>query len=80
VALASGLPLVIDADALVLLQPGLAGVNGLATNACVLTPHEGEMQVLERNFGLSGQGDRPARAVALARAAQAMSCSKGLTA
>lgn len=76
-ALASGLPLVIDADALVLLQPGLAGVNGLATRACVLTPHEGEMQVLEGNFGLSGEGDRPARAVALARASGAHVLLKG---
>lgn len=76
-ALASGLPLVIDADALVLLQPGLAGVNGLATRACVLTPHEGEMQVLEHNFGLSGKGDRPARAVALARASGAHVLLKG---
>jgi hydroxyethylthiazole kinase-like uncharacterized protein yjeF len=71
-ALAAGKPMVIDADALVLLAPAM-----LRETALVLTPHEGEMQVLERNFGLSGQGERPARALALAQAAQAVVILKG---
>jgi NAD(P)H-hydrate repair Nnr-like enzyme with NAD(P)H-hydrate dehydratase domain len=59
---------------------GAAGAGHAAETALVLTPHEGEMQVLERNFGLSGQGERPARALALAQAAQAVVILKGLTA
>jgi hydroxyethylthiazole kinase-like uncharacterized protein yjeF len=71
-ALAAEKPMVIDADALVLLAPDM-----LRGAPLVLTPHEGEMKVLERNFGLSGQSGRRARAVALARAAKAVVILKG---
>ncbi len=71
-ALGAGRPMVIDADALVLLAPAM-----LRGTPLVLTPHDGEMQVLERNFGLSGTGDRRARAVALAQAARAVVILKG---
>lgn len=72
VALARGVPTVVDADALVLLSPDMP--RGPVR---VLTPHEGEMAALERSFGLSGQGLRRDRAVALAKAAGATVVLKG---
>jgi len=70
-ALASGHPLVLDADALVLLRPGdLAGT-------ALLTPHEGELAVLERAFGLAAIGAKPDRAQALASAVGAVVVAKG---
>lgn len=68
--LAQGLPTVVDADGLMLLQPP-------RHNALVLTPHEGEMAALERSFGLSGEGLRRDRALALAKAAGAVVVLKG---
>lgn len=68
----AGKPLVIDADALVLLQPGMLGEA-----PCVLTPHEGEMTALAFSFGLSSQGLRRDRALALARASGAVVLFKG---
>lgn len=71
-ALATNRPVVIDADALTLLRR-----NSPGTGPRVLTPHEGEMAVLEAAFGLSPSGTRRARAVALAEAAQAVVLLKG---
>ncbi|MFN4134162.1 MAG: NAD(P)H-hydrate dehydratase [Novosphingobium sp.] len=71
-ALQTGSPCVIDADALVLLRPAM-----LAGQACVLTPHEGEMAALERSFGLRGDGLRCERALLLAQATGAVVVLKG---
>ncbi len=71
-ALAANRPVVIDADALTLFRP-----DSLGTAPRVLTPHEGEMAVLEAAFGLSALGTRRARALALAGAAMAVVVLKG---
>jgi len=71
--LRAGLPSVIDADALALLQPGdVAGFEA----PLVLTPHAGEMATLARNFGLE-QGGKAPLAHELARAARAVVVFKG---
>ncbi|MDE2404384.1 MAG: NAD(P)H-hydrate epimerase [Sphingomonadales bacterium] len=64
--------LVLDADALNLLGPGLPSVAG-----AVLTPHGGEMAALEAAFGLEGGGSKVARATALAARLQATVVFKG---
>lgn len=65
-------PTVIDADALVLLRPAM-----LTGASCILTPHEGEMQALERAFSLESKGLRRDRALALAKSANAVVVMKG---
>jgi len=65
-------PAVIDADALMLLRPGMPG-----SAPCVLTPHEGEMAALEAAFGLSASGARRDRAKALADASGTVVLLKG---
>lgn len=72
--LATRLPAVIDADALMLLAPGLLPRRD---GGLILTPHDGEMAALEVRFGLTGDGTRHARALALARAARAVVMFKG---
>lgn len=67
-------PAVLDADALVLLEPAL--LEG-RSDGLVLTPHEGEMARLEASFGLAGEGTKRERAGALARAASAVVVLKG---
>lgn len=67
-----GAPCVIDADALMLLTPAMPRAMPR-----VLTPHEGEMAALEQAFGLSGQGLRRERALALAAASGAVVVFKG---
>lgn len=67
-----GRPVVVDADALMLLLPDM-----LDGAPCVLTPHEGEMVALERTFELAGTGLRRERAVALAQASGAVVLLKG---
>ena len=74
VALASGLPAVLDADALVLLGPGHIGERRAAT---IATPHEGELASLERAFDCEEGGSKPERAAALARASGMMVVAKG---
>lgn len=71
-ALAANRPLVIDADALTLLRSDSPG-----TAPRILTPHEGEMAMLETAFGLRASGTRRARARALADAAGAVVVLKG---
>ncbi|WP_404480787.1 NAD(P)H-hydrate dehydratase [Novosphingobium sp. BL-52-GroH] len=74
VALADPVPVVVDADALVLLAP-----RHLAERAApvIATPHEGELVALERAFGLDGAGTRPERALAVARASGMVVVAKG---
>ena len=72
--LASRLLAVIDADALMLLSPG---VLPRRAGELLLTPHEGEMAALENRFGLTSDAPRPVRALALARLAKAVVLFKG---
>lgn len=69
--LAAGLPLVLDADALVL----LAGSR--IASPRIFTPHDGELLALERAFALDGSGSKPERALALAKASGAVVVAKG---
>lgn len=69
-ALATGKPCVVDADALHMLTPGMAGV-------AVVTPHAGELAALERGFGLSGSGSKITRASALAQVGGFVVVAKG---
>ena len=73
-ALASDIPAVLDADALVLL-----GSRQLAarTAPLIATPHEGELVALERALDLDGSGSMPQRALALARAGGIIVVAKG---
>jgi hydroxyethylthiazole kinase-like uncharacterized protein yjeF len=71
-SLGSARPRVIDADALMLLRPGL---NPDAPT--VLTPHQGELAALERAFGLPGDGLKRDRALQLAQATNAVVVAKG---
>jgi ADP-dependent NAD(P)H-hydrate dehydratase / NAD(P)H-hydrate epimerase len=71
-AMQSAKPVVIDADALVLLRPAM-----MTGTPCILTPHEGEMAAMERAFALDGNALRRDRALALARAANAIVVLKG---
>ncbi len=72
--LASPIPAVLDADALVLLGARLLAER---TAPLIATPHEGELASLERTFGLSGQGTKPERALALAQASKMVVVAKG---
>ncbi len=74
VALPEQRPLVLDADALVLLGP-----RSLAEHAApvIATPHDGELFSLERSFALDGSGGKVERALALARAANMVVLAKG---
>lgn len=74
VTLASPVPMVVDADALMLLAP-----HHLAARAApaIVTPHEGELKALERAFDLDGAGAKPERAMALARASGLVVVAKG---
>ncbi|MEW4447846.1 NAD(P)H-hydrate dehydratase [Qipengyuania sp. JC766] len=73
-ALATGKPLVLDADALALLGP--SDLTG-RTAPLIVTPHEGELATLEKAFGLAGDGSKPERAQALARALSGIVVAKG---
>ena len=70
-ALGSGHPLVIDADALSLLDGKQLNGNVIAT------PHEGELAALEQAFGLAGAGSKIARVQALAEAGGMVVIAKG---
>ncbi len=64
-ALKADLPTVLDADALTILESGLELLEHSAGR--ILTPHEGEMRALERNFfGLAGTGSKVERTLELA--------------
>ncbi|WP_328806651.1 NAD(P)H-hydrate epimerase [Novosphingobium aerophilum] len=73
-ALSHSHPAVIDADALMLLQPqDLVGYPA----PLLLTPHEGELVALERAWAQPGQGTRLDRARALAQATGTVVIAKG---
>jgi hydroxyethylthiazole kinase-like uncharacterized protein yjeF len=74
VAIAHPAPLVLDADALVLL-----GERHLAerTSAVIATPHAGELAGLEETFGCPSAGSKPARAAALAAKTSMVIVAKG---
>ncbi|MBB3032744.1 NAD(P)H-hydrate dehydratase [Alteriqipengyuania lutimaris] len=72
-ALACGKPLVLDADALHLIEPAM--LEGLDT-PILLTPHEGELAQLCEAFGVEGETKR-ARALALGEAARCAVLAKG---
>ena len=67
-------PLVLDADALVLLRRGLLADR---TGPVVVTPHEGELSTLEQALELSAVGTKPDRARRLAAALGAVVVAKG---
>ena len=73
-ALAHDHPLVLDADALMLLAPGQLAAR---RSPVILTPHEGELAALERACALPGSGTRLDRARALAGALGAVVVAKG---
>jgi len=68
-ALGAGLPTVLDADALMLLSKGMKGT--------IATPHEGELAVLEKHFGLEPVASKVDRALALARTSGMVIVAKG---
>jgi hydroxyethylthiazole kinase-like uncharacterized protein yjeF len=73
-ALAADKPMVIDADALMLLTPELLAGRQTPT---IATPHAGELATLEHGFGLSGKGSKIERAMALASATGMVIVAKG---
>jgi len=74
IALADPVPVVLDADALVLLRPRLLAERQAAT---IATPHEGELASLERSFDCEGSGSKVERAAALAQASGMVIVAKG---
>ena len=71
-AISSGKPLVLDADALMLLKPAMLGGDV----PVLATPHDGELETLCRSFSVIAEGRRD-RALALARAAGIVVIAKG---
>ncbi|MEY4160625.1 MAG: hypothetical protein RLZZ136_1246 [Pseudomonadota bacterium] len=74
IALSSEVPLVLDADALMLLTPRLLEEH---TALVIATPHEGELAALEQSFGCTGGGSKADRASALAKASGMVIVAKG---
>ncbi len=73
-AIATGRPLVIDADALRLLTPAILDATSAPK---IATPHAGELAALEAAFGLPANGAKPTRALALAAASGMVVVAKG---
>ncbi|WP_240957073.1 NAD(P)H-hydrate dehydratase [Pseudopontixanthobacter vadosimaris] len=73
-ALALARPCVIDADGLALLRPEMLQTRETQT---ILTPHEGELQVLGDRLSLPGTGAKHLRAQALAKASRSLVIAKG---
>lgn len=73
-ALESGKPLVLDADALQLLDPDL--LEGVDAGHILVTPHEGELAALSVEFGISAES-KLARATGLAGATGMTILAKG---
>ena len=67
-------PLVLDADALMLLEPGM--LAELSGGSLIATPHAGELGVLCESFGI-GDGGRLERVARLARKMGAVVVAKG---
>jgi len=77
-ALGCPVPLVLDADALMLLTSVMLDARRTGTQApLIATPHEGELAKLETAFGATGLGAKPDRALALARATGMIIVAKG---
>jgi ADP-dependent NAD(P)H-hydrate dehydratase / NAD(P)H-hydrate epimerase len=74
IALADPVPVVLDADALVLLGARQLSERQVET---IATPHEGELVRLERGFDLDGTGTKADRARALAAASGMVIVAKG---
>ena len=72
--LAADIPIVLDADALVELRPQVLGVR---LRPIIATPHEGELAVLEQNFGLPSEGSKVDRAMRLSLACGMVIVAKG---
>lgn len=72
--LESDRPAVLDADALMLLDPDL--LEGMDTSQIVITPHEGELATLCSSFGVQGT-DKRSRARDLAEATGLTVLAKG---
>ena len=73
-ALADPVPVVIDADALLLLGERQLTERAAAT---IATPHDGELVALEQAFGLESTGTKPERALALAKDSGMVIVAKG---
>ena len=73
--LGAGIPVVLDADALVLLNA--IRIETERPVAIVATPHEGELAAMEAALRLSGSGSKPARTLALAQASGIVIVAKG---
>ena len=73
-ALADDVATVLDADALAILGARLVARREAPI---VATPHEGELAMLEKTFGLAGEGTKPDRALALARTSGMIIVAKG---
>lgn len=74
ISLADPVPVVLDADALVLLGPRNLAERQAAT---IATPHEGELVRLESAFDCEGSGSKVERARALAAASEMVVVAKG---
>ncbi len=74
ISLADPVPVVLDADALVLLGPRLLAERQAET---IATPHEGELVRLEQAFDCDGSGSKVERARALAMASGMVVVAKG---
>ena len=72
--LARPVPTVLDADALILLKPAMLIAR---TAPLIVTPHGGELATLEQAFGLSGDGTKLGRALALAQTGNLIVVAKG---
>ena len=72
--LARQTPTVLDADALLLLTPGLLVGR---TTPLIVTPHGGELVALEQAFSLSSAGSKVERARSLAKAGTMVVVAKG---
>jgi hydroxyethylthiazole kinase-like uncharacterized protein yjeF len=82
VALGHSLPIVLDADALMLLKPALlvgrVGIMSERLGPAIVTPHEGELAALESAWGIKPKGEnKVARALALAAKSGLVVVAKG---
>src|SRR5690606_9660705 len=72
--LSAQIPMVLDADALVLLGSRMLSEH---KSPLIATPHEGELVALERAFECDGAGSKPDRAAAVSKASRMVIVSKG---
>jgi hydroxyethylthiazole kinase-like uncharacterized protein yjeF len=67
-------PLVIDADALMLIESAQLAER---SSRIIATPHEGEFKTLEKEFGMPAIGSKPERALLLAQESRMVIVAKG---